>query len=129
MPRLAGQTPAQARQTSPDGRVRTLPADLIWTPGTSLPLVAGRVHSVRLTDSQGRLVVFGRPFSLGLGYRRTYIRATLTVARQEVSFYYQETPEEKPHLLTTEPFPLPDTVKPWDQSLVFRYLAQEPDKC
>jgi transposase-like protein len=121
--RLAGRTPAEARQALPDGRVYTLPEGLTWTAGTSLPLVAGRVHCVRRTDSQGRLSVLGRYFTLGADYRWTYIRATLSVADQQVAFYYQETPEGKPELVSRQPFPLHDAVEPWDASLITRHLV------
>jgi hypothetical protein len=121
--RLAGQTPTQARQTIPDGRVGMLPQDLTWTVGRALPLVAGRVHCIRRTDSQARLSVLGRYFTLNPDYRRTYIRATLDVAEQQVAFYYQEMPEQAPELVSTQPFPLPDEVLPWDASLAVRYLV------
>jgi hypothetical protein len=127
--RLADQTPAQARQTVPDGRVRTLPENLVWIPGRSLPLVDGRVHCIRLTDSQGRLSVLGRHFCLEPCYRRAYIRATLTVAEQQVSFYYQEAATDKPELVTTKPFPLSDAVEPWNESWVLRHLTRDYSEC
>ena len=120
---LAGQTPAQCRQTLPDGRVATLPQGLTWTVGGSLPLVTGRVHCLRRTDSQGRLQVLGRYFTLDPKYRRSYIRATLTVADQQVAFYYQEAADQEPGLVGTRPFPLPGPIEPWDASLYLKYLA------
>lgn len=121
--RLAGRTPIEARQALPDGRVYTLPEDFTWTPGQSLPLVAGRVNCVRCTDSQGRLSVLGRYFALGPEYRHTYIRATLMVVDQRVAFYYQEAPNEEPELVSTQPFPLHDAVESWDASLIMNHLA------
>jgi hypothetical protein len=121
---LAGRTPREARQALPDGRVYTLLEDLPWTSGRSLPLVAGRVHCVCCTDSQGRLSVLGRYFALGPEYRHAYIRATLTVADQQVAFYYQEDPEEKPELVSKQPFPLHDAAESWDVSLIMTHLLQ-----
>jgi len=71
-----------------------------------LPLVTGRVHCLRRTDSQARLQVLGRYFTLDAKYRRSYVRAILTVADQQVAFYYQETADQEPELINTQPFPL-----------------------
>jgi hypothetical protein len=121
--RLANKTPAHARQSLPDHRVATLPEGLAWTPRRSVPLVAGRVHCARRTDRYGRLEVLRRHFTLGSKYRHAYIRATLTVADQQVAFYFQETTDAEPELVSTRPFPLPDAAKPWDPSLITRYLT------
>ena len=118
-----GQTPAQRRRNLPDGRVATLPAGLTWSPGKSLPLVSGRVHCLRETDSHSRLDVLGRIFTLDGTYRRSYIRATLTVAEQQVAFYYQPTAEQAPDLIGTQPFPLQGPAEPWNASLYLRYLT------
>lgn len=120
---LAGRTPAQQRQALPDGRVATLPFGLTWRAGRSLPLVTGRVHCLRRTDSQARLEVLGRYFTLDPKYRRSYIRATLTVADQQVAFYYQDDPDQEPELIDTRPFPLPGPIEPWNASLYLKYLA------
>ena len=121
--RLAGRTPTEARQALPDDRGRTLSQHLAWTPGRSLPLVNGRVHCVRRTDSQARLSVLGRYFTLDTDYRRTYIRATLAVGDQQVAFYFQETQDHEPELVSTQAFPLDDEVEPWNESLATRYLS------
>lgn len=120
---LAGQTPTQRRQALPDNRATTLPQGLTWTRGRSLPLVTGRVHCLRRTDSQARLKVLGRYFTLDPKYRRSYIRATLTVADQQVAFYYQEAADQKPELVDTRPFPLLGPIQPWDASLYLKYLT------
>jgi len=120
---LAGLTPAQQRQALPDHRVATLPQGLTWTAGRPLPLVTGRVHCLRRTDRQARLEVLGQYFTLDPKYRRSYIRATLTVAEQQVAFYYQEAPGQEPELVGTRPFPLPGPIEPWDASLYLKYLA------
>ena len=120
---LAGQTPTQRRQALPDGRVITLPQGLTWTAGRSLPLVTGRVHCLRRTDSQGRLSVLGRYFTLESKYRCSYIRATLTVAEQQVAFYYQEAPDQEPELVDTRPFVLPGPIEPWNAELYLQYLT------
>jgi hypothetical protein len=120
---LGEQTPAQLRQALPDGRVATLPQDLIWTAGRSLPLVTGRVHCLRRTDSRAHLEVLGQHFVLEPKYRRSYIRATLTVATQQMAFYYQPAPDQEPELVGTQPFPLPGPIVPWDASLYLEYLA------
>jgi hypothetical protein len=121
--RLPDQTPAQARQTLLDVRVRTLAKDLKWQAGRSLPLVSGQVHCVRRTDSHGRLSVLGQFFTLQKKYRLAYIRATLAVADQQVTFYYQETQEQEPELVSTQHFPLPADAIPWDASLAAKYLV------
>ena len=120
---LAGQTPTQRRQALPDHRVVTLPQGLTWTAGRSLPLVTGRVHCLRRTDSQAHLQVLGRYFTLDARYRRSYVRAILTVADQQVAFYYQETADQKPELVDVRPFPLPKPIEPWDNSFYLKYLA------
>lgn len=120
---LAGQTPSQRRCALPDHRVATLPQGLTWTIGKSLPLVAGRVHCLRRTDRQARLEVLGRYFTLDPQYRHSYIRATLTVADQQVAFYYQGAPDQEPELVGTQPFPLPGPIEPWEESLYLKYLA------
>ncbi len=120
---LAGQTPLQQRQALPDHRVATLLQGLTWTAGRSLPLVTGQVHCLRRTDRQARLEVLGRYFTLDPQYRRSYIRATLTVADQQVAFYYQEAADQAPEWVGTQPFPLPKPIEPWDASLYLKYLA------
>jgi len=120
---LANQTPSQRRQALPDGRTATLPQGLTWTAGRSLPLVTGRVHCLRQTDSQGHLQVLGRHFTLDRKYRRCYIRATLTVADQQVTFYYQEAPDQELELVDTRPFQLPKPIEPWHASLYLKYLS------
>lgn len=115
--RLAGQTSTEARWTLLDGRVNCLPETVTWAPGRSLPLVAGRVHCVRLTDSHGRLSVLRRHFVLGREYQHTYIRATLEVAERQVTFYYQASAEEALEVVTTKPFPLLAPIQAWDSSL------------
>jgi hypothetical protein len=121
--RLAGRTPAQARQAMSDGRICTLPQGLHWRTGQSLPLVGGRIHCVRRTDSHGRLSVLGRSFTLGSEYRYAYVKATLTTVKQQVTFFYQAAPDAKAELVSTQPFPLPERVKRPKASLIFRYLA------
>ncbi len=121
--RLGGQTPLEARRTLPDGRVRSLPEGVGWTPGRSLPLVPGRVHCVRRTDSQGRLSVLRQPFTLGPEYRHAYIRATVEVAEQRVTFYYQASAEEAPEVVMTKPFPLPAPIEAPDLSLIAKLLG------
>jgi len=120
---LAGQTPTQRRQTLTDHRVATLPQGLTWTAGQSLPLVTGRVHCLRRTDSQARLLVLGQYFTLDAKYRRSYVRATLAVADQQMAFYYQETADQEPELVDTRPFLLPGPIEPWGASLCLKYLA------
>lgn len=120
---LAGQTPVQRRRALPDHRVATLPQGLTWAAGKPLPLVTGRVHCLRRTDRQARLEVLGQHFTLNLKYRLSYIRATLTVAEQQVAFYYQEALDQEPELVGTHPFPLPEPIEPWDASLYLKYLA------
>ena len=120
---LAGQTPMQRRLALPDNQATTLPQGLTWTRGMSLPLVTGRVHCLRHTDTQARLKVLGRYFTLEAKYRRTYIRATLTVADQQMAFYYQEAADQELELVGTCPFPLTGPIEPWDASLYLKYLA------
>lgn len=120
---LAGQTPAQRRRILPDHRVVTLPQGLTWTAGRPLPVVSGRVHCLRCTDGQARLQVLGRYFTPDAKYRRSYIRATLTVAEQQVAFYYQETADQGAELIGVQPFPLPEPIEPWDPSLYLKYLV------
>jgi hypothetical protein len=69
------------------------------------------------------LEVLGQYFTLDPKYRRSYIRATLTVADQQVAFYYQEAPDQEPELVGRQPFLLPGPIEPWDASLYLKYLA------
>ena len=120
---LTGDTPTQRRQALSDGRVITLPQDMAWMTNRSLPLVSGRVHCLRRTNSQARLEVLGRYFTLDPKYRRSYIRATLTVADQQVAFYYQQTFDKEPELVGMQPFPLPGPIESWDASFFLKYLT------
>ncbi len=115
-------TPIAARQALAGGEIRQMPDGVAWTPGRSLPLVDGRVHCVRRTDSRGRLSVLGREFLLGSEYRHTFIRATLEVALQRVTFYYQASEESKPEVVAWNDFPIAGPVDPWDPSLPEKYL-------
>lgn len=117
VPGHPGVSPKQLRQQLEDGRVRSLSPNWAWEPGDSLPLVAGTVHCIRLTDTQARLTAFGRSFTLDEAYRRSYVRATLQVAEQHVQFSFQEAPEEELRLIDERPFELADPVRPYDPAL------------
>jgi hypothetical protein len=59
----------------------------------------------------------GRSFTLEAEYRRTYVRASLSVAEQCLRFYFQEAPDDVPQLIDTRPFELPESVQPYDPTL------------
>lgn len=82
-----------------------------------MPLVAGTVHCVRLTDTQARLSAFGQSFTLDPKYRRSYIRASLSVAEQRLRFYFQETAKADAQLVATRSFQLPGEVHPYTPTL------------
>lgn len=115
-------TPAELRQQLADRRVRSLSRSWSWTEGGKLPLVAGTVHCVRLTDTQARLSAFGRNYTLDDSYRRSYIRASLAVAEQRLRFFFQESSEDEPQLVATRPFELPERVHPYDPGLAENLL-------
>lgn len=117
VPDYPGLTPAQLRQQLQDQRVCSLPRSWSWTEGDTLPVVAGTVHCVRLTDTQARLSAFGRSFTLAEDYRRSYIRASLAVAEQQLRFFFQESPEEDPQLVEVRPFELSERVHPYNRNL------------
>lgn len=120
---LDGQTPAQARQQLPHARQMNWATHMTWSSGRSLPLVDGRVHCVRRTDTQGNLKVLNRPFTLDFEHNPTYIRATVAVADQCVAFYYQEHPDEEPECIDVQKFPFSQEVEHWPLAHTFDYLS------
>jgi hypothetical protein len=123
VPDQPGVAPLQLRQQLVDQRVRSLKSHWAWSEGMSLPLVEGTVHCVRLTDTQARLSALGRSFTLETEYRRTYVRASLSVAEQCLRFYFQEAPDDVPQLIDTRPFELPESVQPYDPTLAEDLLS------
>ena len=117
VPGHPGITPAQLRQQYTDQRIRSLNPNWTWKEGRKLPLVAGTVHCVRLTDTQGRLSAFGRSFTLESTYRHSYIRASLAVAEQRLRFFFQESAEDAPQLVDSRLFELPSAVRSYDSAL------------
>jgi hypothetical protein len=117
VPNQPGVTPSQLRQQLNDHRVRSLSRNLDWSEGRELPLIAGTVHCVRLIDTHACLSAFGRTFTLESTYRRSYIRASLAVAEQRISFFFQESPEEDPILIDVRSFQLPEAVRSYDPNL------------
>lgn len=122
VPDQPGVTPAQLCQRLEDHSVRSGNANWTWTEGGQLPLVAGTVHCVRLTDTQARLSAFGRSFTLDSAYRRSYIRAILSVEEQRLRFFFQESAETEPLQIDDQPFQLPDAVRAYDAELADELL-------
>jgi hypothetical protein len=117
VPEHPGMTPAQLRQQLSEHRVHLVNPDWHWTEGGDVPLVAGTVHCVRLTDTQARLSAFGRSFALDTDYRHSYVRATLSVAEQCLRFFFQESEVDDPQLIAAQPFDLPDPIHTYDPDL------------
>ena len=123
--RLEGQTPAEYRQQRYISPIPCLDASFQWEEGHTLPIVSGYVHCLRLTDHQAQLQVLGRPYTLPKAFSRCFIRATLDVAAQEVTFFYQEDANHQPEPINRQPFPLDAPVIPWEPTLYQQYLPRK----
>jgi len=86
-PALKGLTPAEARA---DFVPRLLPADFsLHQTEERLPLRTGKVHFIRLVDSQGQIEVLNEAWMVGEKLVGEYVWATISTAEQRLRIYHQ----------------------------------------
>jgi len=117
LPAIAPHTPAQMRQQEA-APLRLVPAGFTLHQHP-LPLVAGRLHCVRLVNAQGQANILNRVVTVNKTYARQYVWAQMNTLTQQMALYHQAAPDSPPQLLTTEPFAFTPPVLPYDAS--FQY--------
>ncbi|MEA3458277.1 MAG: integrase core domain-containing protein, partial [Candidatus Thermoplasmatota archaeon] len=55
-----------------------------------LPLVAGKIHFIRIVDSNGRISVLNEYFNVGKEYIGEYVWATIETRKQTLTIYYND---------------------------------------
>jgi len=55
-----------------------------------LPLVTGKIHFIRVVDSQGRISVLNEYFNAGKEYIGEYVWATIETRKQTLTVYYKD---------------------------------------
>jgi hypothetical protein len=84
-PALSGRTPQQQRETYRVPQwLSTLP-DLV--PATAVPLTAGRIHLIRKVTPLGTVSLLNESWFVGKRWIGHYVRATIRVADQKISFW------------------------------------------
>jgi hypothetical protein len=106
-PSLKGLTPTEARA----GFVPCLlPAD--FPLAERLPLTAGKVHFIRLVNSQGQIKVLNETWLADEKLAGEYVWVTLSTAEQRLSIYYQQTFKATRELVTAYDYPINEEVQP-----------------
>jgi transposase InsO family protein len=86
-PALKGLTPTEARA---DFVPRLLPADFnLHQAEERLPLTAGKVHFIRLVNSQGQVKILNERWTVGEELVGEYVWATISTAEQRLCIYHQ----------------------------------------
>jgi putative transposase len=68
---------------------RTLPLDF-KIDVNNIPLVAGKIHFIRIVDSKGEIVVLNEPFHIGKEYIGKYVWATIDTGQQSLDIRYND---------------------------------------
>ena len=55
-----------------------------------LPLIEGKIHFIRVVDSQGRISVLNEYFEVGREYIGEYVWATIETGEQSLTIYYKD---------------------------------------
>jgi transposase InsO family protein len=106
-PALKGLTPTEARLGFMPCR---LPAD--FNLAERLPLTAGKVHFIRLVNSQGQIKVLNETWMAEEKLAGEYVWVTLSTAEQRLSIYHQRTVHAARELVTEYDYPINEEVQP-----------------
>lgn len=81
-----------------------------------LPLVAGKIHFIRIVDSNGRISVLNEYFNVGKEYIGEYAWATIETRKQTLTIYYND---EKLQVMEIKKFyyKMPERVCPQKHSI------------
>jgi hypothetical protein len=123
-PAIDGQTPGQMRaEAECEQAVQYLPTDFCLTQTKQLPIVAGTVRCVRLTDHRGNVNILNHCLALGEEYARHYVLAEITTDQQKMVLYQQPDANTQLQQFATFPFPLSQPVLAFDPT--FSYLLAD----
>ena len=115
-PALKGLTPAEARA---DFVPRLLPADFnLHQAEERLPLKAGKVHFIRLVNSQGQISVLNEPWVVGKKLVGEYVWATISTAEQRLRIYHQDAADAARQLVAEYEYEIAEEVH--DPALAYR---------
>lgn len=107
-PALKELTPAQARL---DFVPCLLPANFdLHQTQQPLPLTAGKIHFIRLVNSQGQINVLNEAWSVSKKLVGQYVWATICTAQQRLSIYHQQSHNTPRQLLAEYEYEIAETV-------------------
>ena len=115
-PALKGLTPTEARA---DFVSCLLPADFnLHQAEEQLPLTAGKVHFIRLVNSQGQIRVLNEPWAVDKELVGEYVWATISTAQQRLRIYHQAAADAAQQLVAEYEYEIAEEVQ--DLALAYR---------
>jgi putative transposase len=91
-PALEGRTPAQAARHQPVMRLTALQR---WQLPEPLPITAGRLHFIRLVDTDGQIRILNESWPVGRRWAGKYVWATVLTERQRLDVYVRASARHK----------------------------------
>src|SRR5437867_2193387 len=95
-PALHGATPRQAQRQVTRRRLTAAEARLL---PSVVPLTAGRVHFVRLVDTQGQITLLNETWTVGKRLAGQYVWATISTHRRRLVIYHRRTAQARVRLV------------------------------
>jgi hypothetical protein len=115
-PALKGLTPTEARA---DFVSCLLPADFnLHQAEERLPLTAGKVHFIRLVNSQGQIRILNEPWAVDKELVGEYVWATISTAEQRLRIHHQAAADAVQRLVAEYEYEIAEEVQ--DLALAYR---------
>src|SRR5215211_838596 len=108
-PALQGATPGQAQEQVTR---RRLTAEHLALLPSEMPLTAGRVHFLRLVNTQGQITLLNESWTVGKGLAGQYVWATISTARRRLRIYHRQSAHARVHLVKEFRYALHEQVAP-----------------
>jgi putative transposase len=108
-PVLQGATPSQAQQQATRRQLRAEKAARL---PRNLPLTAGRVHFLRLVNTQGQITLLNETWSVGKRLAGQYVWATITTHRRRLQIYHRRSERSPVRLVKVFHYALHEQVVP-----------------
>lgn len=91
--------------------LRFFPEDFCFDPKTALPITPGKIHFVRLVESDGSIVILNERFEIDRNLSFEYVWITIDTERQMISIHHQLAKDQKRILVKEQKYQLREEVK------------------
>jgi transposase len=108
-PALQEATPGQAQEQVTR---RRLTAEQVALLPSEMPLTAGRVHFLRLVNTQGQITLLNESWTVGKGLAGQYVWATISTTRRRLMIYHRQSPQARVRLVREFRYALHEQVVP-----------------